>query len=170
MIVAVYAWSVISKKREQTADNPAMQALSVLEGGLPYTDLSGNPLSLTDHVGNILVINSWASWSPDSAKELLTLAELSREYRERGVVVLAVNRAESETIAKRFLETLGVIDDVQLVLDRGDQFYKASQGYAMPETVFYDRKGNVAYQQRGHISLEKMKVQVDQILADDNKE
>lgn len=170
-VVAVYMWSVISKERaEKAADNPATHALSVEEGGRPYTDLSGNPLSLTKHVGNVLVINSWASWSPDSAKELLTLAELSKNYRDQGVVVLAINRAESETIAKRFLETLGVIDDVQLALDGSDRFYRSSQGYSMPETVFYDRKGNVVYHHHGHLSYEQMKVRVEQILSSNAEE
>lgn len=170
-IVGVYTWSIINRERQKEAsDNPATHALSVEDGGQPYTDLSGNPLSLTKHVGNILVINSWASWSPDSAKELLTLAELSREYGDQGVVVLAINRAESETMAKRFLETLGVIDDVQLILDGSDRFYKSSQGYSMPETVFYDRDGNVVYHQHGHLPPEQMKARVEQLLSSNDKE
>lgn len=165
-VVAFYTWSTITERRKQTLNSsPAMQSLSVEEGGLPYTDLFGNPLSLTDRVGNVLVVNSWASWSPDSAKELLALAELSRQYRDRGVVVIAINRAESMTVAKRFLKTLGVINDVQLVLDGADRFYKTTQGYAMPETVFYDQKGDVAYHHHGHMTLEQMRDRVDQVLA-----
>jgi thiol-disulfide isomerase/thioredoxin len=171
VIVAAFTWFTVKNNNERNvADNPAMRSLSVAEGEQPYTDLSGNPLSLTDHVGEIIVVNSWASWIPDSVKELQALAEISKIYRDQGVVILAINRAEPTTTVRRFLETLGVIDGVELVLDRSDRYYQKSQGYAVPETIFYDREGKIVHHQHGSLTEEEMKKYLEMSLATESAE
>jgi thiol-disulfide isomerase/thioredoxin len=165
LIALAYTWNVIHKAAlEKVGDNPVATSLSAQEGQAPYTDMLGNELSLTNEFGNVLVVNSWASWSPDSAKELSAFSQLAQKYADKGVKVLAINRAEPKTTAERFLRTIGA-DGVQLILDPDDRFYHSIGGYAMPETVIYDVDGNVFYHHHGIMTAEQMEEYLQQALV-----
>jgi len=155
LAAASYTWFVVQKERSiQARNNPATQAFNVAEGSNPYTDLAGNPLNLDTHLGTVVVVNSWASWSPYSQTELPLLATISDEYVGEDVRFLAINRGESKESAERFLQAIGVGESVELVLDVDDKFYTSIAGYAMPETIVYDKSGNVVYHARGVIDPE----------------
>lgn len=145
-------------------NNPARKALSVPADSSPYTDLAGNAVSLTDYIGTVIVVNSWASWSPDSVSELKLLAAVAGEYPQGEVQVLAINRAESAVTAERFLKHIGAFTDVLLVLDPDDRYYASIAGYAMPETVFYDATGNVVQHAHGVLTEELLRSSITKAL------
>ncbi|MCA9360389.1 TlpA family protein disulfide reductase, partial [Candidatus Kaiserbacteria bacterium] len=144
---------------------PAQSALSVDAGGTPYTDLEGNIILLSDYIGQVIVVNSWASWSPASVTELATIANLSAEFRDNEVKFLAINRSEPANTAISFIETYKISKEITFILDHDDRFYKRIEGYNMPETVIYDREGNVFHHERGSISASKLRKLVNQALA-----
>lgn len=147
ILAGVSVVRVVSERERAAA--PASQALTVGPTEAGFTDLSGNPVPLTDRVGAVLVVNSWASWSPDSAVELPRLAAVAAEYEAEGVRVVAINRAEIKETAERFLRTVDAYDQVELVLDPDDHYYRSIGGYAMPETIFYDAAGEIVHHHRG---------------------
>ncbi len=157
--------TVLVIRNEQLTHNPAAVALQAEEGTAGYTDLAGNPLSLTDHIGKILVVNSWASWSPDSATELVMLAELAKNYEDGEVKVIAINRGEPQTTAERFLRTIGAADGVELVLDLDDRYYRSIGGYAMPETIVYDTRGTIISHHRGVLTREQITAYIETAAA-----
>ena len=154
------AYTVLKVKQAERADNPAAHAFSNKEGQTPYTDLQGNAVTLDTYVGDVIVANSWASWSPKSATELPRLVSIADEFREEGIVIIAVNRAEPGSTAERFLRSIGVSGDVKLVLDPDDRYYESIEGYAMPETLIYDRQGQVVFHQHGSISTEVLRANI----------
>lgn len=151
-------------KREQAANTPASKALRVAADETPYTDLTGNILSLDTYLGRIIIVNSWASWSPDSSKELQLLAAFGEQYNDEDLVVLAINRAEPKTTAERFLQTLGVTDRVELILDADDRYYQSVEGFAMPETIVYNQEGEIVYRERGPITSEQLAAVVNELM------
>lgn len=162
---AFYTLSVIKKERAiQVRNNPATQAFNVAEGTNPYTDLAGNSLNLDSHLGTVVVVNSWASWSPHSQTELPLLSTIADDYRDKEVRFLAINRSESKESAERFLRSIGVGESIELVLDTDDKFYTSIAGYAMPETVVYDKKGNVVYHARGVVDTEILRTYIQSAL------
>src|SRR5881628_4271241 len=54
--------------------------------------LDGGAASLADHVDRLVVLNFWATWCEPCRLEMPTLETLWREYRDRGLVVLAVSQ------------------------------------------------------------------------------
>ncbi len=158
LLVGTYTGLVLKRKWDRDMmNNPAMNALATSGEGTPYTDMNGNVLTFDSYLGEILVVNSWASWAPDSAKELPTLAKVASEFSDKNVKVIAINRAEPQTTAERFLQTVGAADGVELVLDLDDRYYKSVSGFAMPETIFYDREGNIVHHHHGVISEEDLR-------------
>ena len=145
-------------------DSAAFTSLGVTTEAA-YTDVDGNPVNLSEYLGKTLIVYSWASWSPFSAADLETLSLLASQYSSEQVVILAINRAESKEIAASFLRVNGIKDGVQLVLDKDDVFYKSINGFSMPETVVFDKAGDIVLQHRGAVVEDRISVAVDQALA-----
>jgi len=158
VVAGYFAYKAISKnKTDQVENSPAGSALVSTDGESKYTDINGNALFLDDYLGRVLVVNSWASWSPQSAQELVSFATVVEQYSDTDVVLLAINRAEPKETAQAFLNSISVADSVVLVLDPTDNYYEAIEGFAMPETLFYDTSGNVVAHKRGSITENEMK-------------
>jgi thiol-disulfide isomerase/thioredoxin len=132
-----------------------------IEGEEPYTDLNGNPVTLDDYLGRILVVTTWASWSPFSQLDLEMLNSLAGEYNGEEVFFLAINRKESKEQAGRFLSTLPELNNIFIALDPRDHFYTAVGGYAMPEVVVYNVTGDVILHSRGQANREEIKQTIE---------
>jgi thiol-disulfide isomerase/thioredoxin len=166
IIFTVALLIVIKNSKEQKAltESEAGSALAVGESEAKYTDISGNEIALTDYLGQVLIVNSWASWSPFSANELSELSKVAGEYSSSNIKILAINRAEAGTTAERYLNTISANENILLVLDPSDYFYKSISGYAMPETVFYDAKGNTVHHNHGPMSAEEIRLNLNRAL------
>ena len=149
-IVAIAAWAAWRTQQSQLAET-ASEASRVLTNSevAAYTDIQGNPIDLEDFSGQVRVVNSWASWCPFCVAELSDFQTLAVEFKEEDVVVIAINRAETVSKINAFLDSLPALDEVLIVLDERDAFYDLIGGFAMPETLFYDRFGNVVVHKRG---------------------
>lgn len=130
-----------------------------------FTDLSGAPLDLEQYKGRVRVVNSWASWSPLSKRELVDLDALAASYGSKNVVVIAIDRKESKEQVARFLKTLADLPHIVFAIDVNDTYYKSIGGFAMPETVFYDAGGNIVEHVRGDMSKSQMQQYIDEALA-----
>lgn len=130
---------------------------------LSFTDYNGNKVSLSDFAGTPLVINSWAAWCPFCRKELPDFAEVQREFGD-AVVFIAIDRQESLSVAKKYSDELGVSDDLILLLDPKDSFYRAIAGFSMPETIFVDADGNIRDHKRGPMDADEIRQRVEKLL------
>lgn len=143
-----------------------LAVFSNVEGEAPYTDLQGNPISLDAYLGNILVVATWASWSPFSTADINMLRELSGVYSDRDVVFMAINRKETKEQAARFVATLPSLEGLVVALDPRDAFYTAVGGYAMPEIVIYNQVGEIVEHFRGVATKEQVEGKINELLAE----
>lgn len=169
-LVGYFTYSVVSENKHKKAqNNPAAEALAENSDAPRYTSLKGDEAKLSDYLGEVVVVNSWASWSPYSVTELPALANLLTEYNDHGTKLVAINRAENSSTAERFLGTIQVENDVVLILDPGDRFYKSIGGYSMPETVVYDEDGNIIYHSRGPANISEIRAVLDSHFKQDKR-
>jgi len=163
LVAAAYATLQLSE-RNHYKNSDAAQTLGTDETN-EYTSLTGEPVSLADFEGTVRIVNSWASWSPLSRAELLELEKLGSAYSTHGVNIIAINRNEDSVRAQRFLEQLGSFEHITFLMDGTDAFYARMDGKAMPETLVFDRQGNVVVHLRGDVSYEQMVTYVEAALA-----
>ncbi len=130
-----------------------------------YTDLDGKTLSLEEYLGQVIVVTSWASWSPFSKTDLETLNTLASNYTDKKVVFLAMNRKEALAQAQRYITTLPPLPHIRLVIDVEDRFYNLVGGYAMPETVVFDQKGEIVLHGRGVFDTVATKETLERLLS-----
>jgi thiol-disulfide isomerase/thioredoxin len=168
LLCAAGATYYIYTSRGDDKNSDAQRTLSSLEGDA-FTNLDGQQMALGEYEGKVRVVNSWASWSPFSAQELRDLEALAKAYADKGVVVIAINRNEPKEQAQHYLSTLGTFSHLHIVLDTKDAYFTSVEGYAMPETLFYDSRGNVHYHKRGNMTKEEMeKLLLETIAATEN--
>ncbi len=115
-------------------------------------DYAGEDVRLSQFKREILVVHAWATWCTYCADELKNLATLKNKYGER-IEILAPNRAESVHVAKAFTDALGLGEGIRFLIDSDDAFYKSIGGFAMPETLFINDRGEIFYHQRGPMNM-----------------
>jgi len=122
-------------------------AAEALEG-TPATDfalkaLSGDNVRLSEHLGEVVVINFWASWCGVCRTEMPRLDKLHATYRSAGLTLFGVNVDEHPTDAVDFARTLGVT--YPILLDPRKSVGPLYRLDALPMTVLIDRAGVVRY-------------------------
>lgn len=148
----------------QAVDPKTVALFTPDAGALPYTDLAGNPLSLDQYLGRTLVVTTWASWSPFSTNDLQMLSALSAEFADSDAVFMALNRNESRDLANRFMASVGDVPGVVIALDPTDHFYKQVGGYAMPEVIIFNQKGQITEHYRGVVDQQTLKEAIQKAL------
>lgn len=133
---------------------------------ITYTDIEGRELALEDYLGKVLVVVSWASWSPFSAADLESLDTLAAEIASPEVVFIAMNRKETKEQAARYLSPLRDYPNLILVIDTEDKFYTAVGGYAMPESLVFNQKGEVILHDRGVTNIAALRSAISTALSE----
>lgn len=104
-------------------------------------DLEGKTVRLGDLRGRVVFLNFWATWCPACRDEMPSMEGLHRGFKDRGLVLLAVNFQEGrETVAafmrEHDLTFRTVLDPDAAVSDQyGVRF--------IPTTVILDRDGRM---------------------------
>ncbi len=167
LLVLVLAGGMTFFVRDRAAKEQANEAAHTLFGdpdATPYIDSSGQSVSLESYLGTILIVNSWASWSPFSVQELQDLNQIAGDFKDKNVAVIAINRKENNDQAQRFLSTLPGLPHLKIVVDTADYFYGAIGGYAMPETVMYNKAGTIKFHRQGALTKEELQTEVQRII------
>lgn len=103
-------------------------------------DLSGRPLSLKKLRGEVVFLNFWATWCVPCRQEMPTMEKLYQEFKERGLVVVAVNYRETKEEIQKFVDELGLTFPV--LVDRDGRVSETYGVWSIPLSYFIDRKGD----------------------------
>ncbi len=117
----------------------------------PAPDLSGPTLEggefrLGDHLGEIVVLNVWASWCAPCRAEAPVLEAVWQEVQDDGVQFVGLDTRDTEEAALAFLEAYGVTYPNVIDADGRLQllFSDTLPPQAIPSTLVVDREGRVA--------------------------
>ena len=128
--------------------------------------LDGGTFRLADHLGEVVVLNVWASWCAPCRAEAPGLAALSAEYADQGVQFVGLDTRDSDVSARSFVEKFGitypnVIDsDGQLQLLFGDSL----PPQAIPSTLVIDKQGRVAARALGKVSESSLRGMIEPLM------
>ena len=108
-------------------------------------DRDGQPRSLSDWDGKILVVNFWATWCAPCRREIPMLNALARDYRDRELEVIGIAVDFREDVLK-YME--GTPIDYTVLIGEQDGM-DAARAFGMetiglPFTAFIDGSGRIA--------------------------
>lgn len=126
-------------------DNATGQPLPELT--LPALLADGKAVSKPSWQGKVAYVDFWASWCAPCRASFPWLNQLYGKYRERGLVVIGVNKDQDLSEATAFLAKYPV--SFPLVGDPGDKLAKGLGVIGMPTAYLIDRKGVIRYVHKG---------------------
>jgi thiol-disulfide isomerase/thioredoxin len=124
-------------------------------GDVSGETIDGEPVSLSDYEGQVVVVNVWGSWCTPCRAEAPMLAEAARDLRSDDVAFLGIDsRDPSESAARAFVRTFDI--PYPSIYDQEGRTLLAFRGTlapsSIPSTVVIDREGRVAASVLGEIT------------------
>jgi thiol-disulfide isomerase/thioredoxin len=110
--------------------------------------MKGPSVRLSEHLGEVVIINFWATWCGPCRQEMPLLDELYGKYQRAGLIMLSVNIDEKLDPAIEMAQTLKV--SYPVLFDTRKEVSRAYDVSAMPVTVLVDRAGVVRYVSEGY--------------------
>ncbi len=108
--------------------------------------LEGGEFRLRDHLGEIVVLNVWASWCAPCRAEAPVLESAWRQVRDDGVQFVGLDTRDTIEAALAFLEAYDITYPNVIDADGRLQllFSDTLPPQAIPSTLVVDREGRVA--------------------------
>jgi cytochrome c biogenesis protein CcmG/thiol:disulfide interchange protein DsbE len=137
---------------------------------LVLPELNGGSWRLSDHRGQVVLINYWASWCAPCRQETPGLIDLARDYRYKGLSIVGVSMDGVDKSAeggKRAVQSF--MSEFHLpypVLMPDFALPSAPAVEALPTTVLLDRNGRAAKSYIGAVRESVFRADVDRLLAE----
>ena len=119
--------------------------------------------TLTQYRGKAALLNFWASWCAPCRAEMPDLEAVYQKYRDKGLVILAVNLAESDATIISYVSKLELTFPVF-----SDRERKTGNKYGiriLPTTLFINRDGQIVTRKQGALDQEELSLQVEGLLG-----
>ncbi|MEA2010716.1 MAG: redoxin domain-containing protein [Actinomycetota bacterium] len=138
-------------------DKPAPEmVLDELEGD--------GQVRLSDHLGDVVVINFWASWCTGCRQEHSALDSAASDYANFDVTFFSVNTQDQEDLAIGFLDRFGRSAETVYGIDHGSNAAFSYGVAGLPETFFVDRGGIVVGKVIGPVTYDLLTATIDRVL------
>jgi cytochrome c biogenesis protein CcmG, thiol:disulfide interchange protein DsbE len=120
-------------------------------------DLEGDPVSLGDLEGEVILLNIWATWCPPCRDEMPSMERLHRKLGPEGLRVVAVSvdalpgfldaSGQSGGNVAEFVREMGLTFDIWH--DPDGRIQQAFRTAKVPETFVIDRAGYIVKKDQG---------------------
>lgn len=127
--------------------------------------LDGSEFTLSEHRGKVIILYAMAAWCPTCVPEAQALAQIHREYRDRGVEVLILDVWPGET-EEQLLQFKNSVQggDHFWAMDRESRWALAYEIKTLDTTVIVDRQGRIAYRDGSSTPYQRLKKEVESLL------
>jgi cytochrome c biogenesis protein CcmG/thiol:disulfide interchange protein DsbE len=143
--LAAVAFAVVLASRFGT--DPGLVESPLLGQPAPGFELSplegGDPVSLADLRGDIVLVNFFASWCIQCRNEHADLTSTADAFADQGVTLVQISYQESPPASLDYLETAGRSEAAFYLADPGSRTAIAYGVFGIPETFFIDQEGTV---------------------------
>lgn len=114
--------------------------------------LGGGDVTLSDHRGQFVLINFWATWCIPCRAEMPYLQEVDDAYGD-DFIVLAVNMGEDEDRVRPFIEEMGYT--YPILLNPPQEMTREHNVRGLPVSFIVGPDGDIVYRRVGEILPEE---------------
>lgn len=97
--------------------------------------------------GKVVLLEFWTTWCTYCRQEEGLVEQINREFSDKGLVVLAIDVAESKKTVKKYLDQHP--RQCRIVLTEDTNLAAMYQANSYPIYVIIDRDGNISAEQHG---------------------
>jgi thiol-disulfide isomerase/thioredoxin len=109
--------------------------------------LDGQQFNNQSVKGKVVLLEFWTTWCPYCRQEQLLIDQVTHEFADKGLIVLAVDVGESKKTVKKYLQESPRACPIVLTEDTNLAAMYEAKSY--PIYVVIDREGDIAGIQRG---------------------
>ncbi|HKS74459.1 MAG TPA: TlpA disulfide reductase family protein [Terriglobales bacterium] len=109
--------------------------------------LDGQQFNNASVKGKVVLLEFWTTWCPYCKQEQPVVDQITREFADKGLIVLAIDVGESKKTVKKYLQDTP--RSCPIVLTEDTNLAAMYEAKSYPIYVVIDRDGNVAAEQRG---------------------
>jgi thiol-disulfide isomerase/thioredoxin len=134
---------------------------------LSSKNLNGQPDSLENYRGRIVVLNFWATWCVPCKDEMKLLTAAHQDYADKGVNIIAASLDElkDRKSVDKFIKKQKMTMPVWLGIPP-EQSEKITGSPGLPVTLFIDRDGKLMSRVIGQIRANELKERIEWLLSD----
>ena len=110
---------------------------------IQLTDIAGSTVSLADHKGDVILLNTWATWCPPCRREMPDLEAFFRTLADGGFILLGVNVGEEKETVVQFVDMFHLTFPIWL--DPDESILRSHNSFSLPYSIVIDREGIVRY-------------------------
>ena len=153
----------LSHRTRQSGHIAPVESRKVMPA-LEMERLDGGEWRLEDHLGQVVLINYWATWCGPCQMETPGLVSLARELGPKGLAVVGVSmdtgdRAKVRNFVERFQVSYPVVFPARM-----SQMEFGMEG--LPTTILLDRNGRVAKTYVGAVRRADFEADVNAVLLE----
>ncbi len=104
-------------------------------------DLEGRRVRLSELKGKVVVINFWTTWCPSCRIEMPDLEKLHQHFRDRELVLLAVDLRESRQMVRKYFQDRKL--NFTALLDGDGEVGRSFGIRSIPTTFIIDKSGGM---------------------------
>jgi cytochrome c biogenesis protein CcdA len=175
VIILVVLGVLLYMKRQDQTQRQALAAVMVLvliiggvfamsAGGgdgteapdIPFTDLDGNEVSLSDFQGKVVVLDMMATWCPSCREGMADLVEVHEQYGDSiEMITIDIDLTETPAQLRDYQREYGA--EWRFAMDNEDQdFLQEFNVQTIPKIVVIDINGDVVFSESVVISAEDL--------------
>jgi len=125
-------------------------------------DIAGEKVRLSDYEGQVVLVNTWATWCPPCRAEMPALNAYYQNHAAEGFVILAVNAGDTAGDAAAFAQEYGLA--FLVILDPQTQLLNELNIHNFPTSIVVDRDGVVKDIHIGMLTPEQIEAKVGPLL------
>lgn len=126
--------------------------------------MNGKLFTLSDHKGQVVILNVWATWCPPCRKEIPGFIDIQKQMRDKSVLFVGVSVDEKGwKVVRPFAKKLGI--NYPIVVDDGTVRLKYGPLRGIPTTFIINKKGKVEYMATGLINQKALQPVLDKLAS-----
>jgi len=136
--------------------------------GFTLPALDGQPWSLSQHRGHVVLLNFWATWCPPCQAETPGLVKIARDYQTRGLDVagIAMDAGNPATVQSNVRAFVSAYRVPYPILSAPAFSPLTGWVQAYPTTLLIDRQGRTANAVAGRLDETSTRKEVERLLSE----
>ena len=124
--------------------------------GLSLNDMHGDPHTLADYRGKVVLVNFWAGWCHPCLQEIPELISLAQKLDQKPFVILAINVGEEREKFGGFVRRMD--EHMVILMDTESEAFERWKGIGLPSTFVLDPAGSIRYEAYGPVDWDRQDV------------
>lgn len=165
ILIAGSAYFLFQNRPSQTELTAVPVKVNYSAPALSLTEIHGQPVSLADLRGQVVLVNLWATWCPPCKKEMPELQAFYNRHKDQGFTIVAINDGDPTAEVVQFVKDYELTFPVWL----DPKYIATEQAFKtlnLPSSFVINREGTVVLSWVGGINRKNLEKYVTPIIEE----